>query len=64
MARHPKSNSADRSHRFKEPVSPSVRGTGKQSEREDKGPQLSISHHASGTGHPSGHGRGGKADRG
>jgi hypothetical protein len=64
MARRIKDKSADRSYRLKEPLNPSVRGTGKQSEREDKGPQLATHHHAEGEGQPGGHGRGGKADRG
>jgi hypothetical protein len=64
MARRIKDKSADHSPRLKEPVSPSVRGTGKQSEREDKGPRYSMGHHAEDNGNPGGHGRGGKASRG
>ncbi len=45
--------------RLKEPVNPSVHGTGKQSERERKGEKRSSFHHE-GAGHPPGGGRGGK----
>ncbi len=64
MARRLKDPNAPHSYRLKRPVNPSVRGTGKQSEREDKGFQSPAMHHQEGIGHPPGHGRGGKAARG
>ena len=63
MARRLKDESADHSYRLKEPVNPSVRGTGKQSEREKKEPEFTTLHRGEGAGHPPGHGRGGKASR-
>jgi hypothetical protein len=64
MARRIKDQSADHSPRLKEPVSPSVRGTGKQSKREDKTSLHAIGHGDKGNDNPGGHGRGGKASRG
>lgn len=63
MAHRLRDESAPRSYRLKEPLNPSVRGTGKQSERERKGATYSSLHRGEGTGHPPGHGRGGKATR-
>ncbi|MBI2941309.1 MAG: hypothetical protein HYY04_12815 [Chloroflexi bacterium] len=54
-----------RDDRVKEPVNPSVRGTGKQSRRDEKGTALKHAPlHGEGSGHPAGYGRGGKASRG
>jgi hypothetical protein len=66
MAQRKKDKTASQSYRLKEPLNPSVRGTGKQSEREDKGTEAEFTtrHFGEGAGHPPGHGRGGKADRG
>ncbi|MBX6772999.1 MAG: hypothetical protein IRY83_14820 [Chloroflexi bacterium] len=50
-------------HRMKMPLNPGVRGTGKQSRREDKGTAWASLHRGEGTGHPPGHGRGGKTTR-
>ncbi len=58
--KHEKSAGPVRAERLKIPVSPSVRGTGKQSTRERKGMKRSSIHHGEGTGHPPGGGRGGK----
>jgi len=63
VARRLRDETAERSYRLKEPLNPSVRGTGKQSEREKKGVTYSSLHRAEGSGHPPGHGRGGKASR-
>ena len=63
MARRLRDTSAEHSYRLKEPVNPSVRGTGKQSGREKKGEEFTTLHRGEGTGHPPGHGRGGKASR-
>jgi hypothetical protein len=66
MAERKRDPAAQHSHRLKEPLSPSVRGTAKQSRREDKGDEaeFTTTHFAEGTGHQAGGGRGGKADRG
>ncbi|HLH72598.1 MAG TPA: hypothetical protein VKX96_04885 [Chloroflexota bacterium] len=63
MAQRRRDENAPHSYRLKEPVSPSVRGTGKQSRREEKGMPFSTMHHGEGAGHPAGHGRGGKESR-
>ena len=64
MARRLRNQSTSPSFRLKDPVNPSVRGTGKQSLREKKGFKHPSLHHAEGAGHPPGYGgRGGKASR-
>jgi hypothetical protein len=64
MARRLKTEIVSPSYRLKTPLNPSARGTGKQSRREKKGVTYSSLHRAEGSGHPPGHGRGGKASRG
>jgi len=63
MARRLRDQRTPPSYRLKEPLNPSVRGTGKQSLRENKGTKLPSMHHSEGAGHPPGYGRGGKASR-
>lgn len=65
MARKSKAKHGGLSYRLKVPLNPSVRGTGKQSEREHKGTEeeFTTSHFGEGSGSPPGHGRGGKASR-
>ncbi|MBI4320207.1 MAG: hypothetical protein HY675_17085 [Chloroflexi bacterium] len=63
MVKREKSVGDRRFERLKAPVNPSVRGTGKQSTREDKGLKRPSIHHGEGAGHPPGGGRGGKSSR-
>lgn len=64
MANRIKDPRAPVSYRMKTPLNPSVRGTGKQSDRERKGEHSPAMHHQEGHNHPAGHGRGGKTSRG
>ena len=63
MGQRRRDENAPHSYRLKEPLNPSVRGTGKQSEREKKESTFTTLHRGEGAGHPPGHGRGGKASR-
>lgn len=50
--------------RLKKPLNPSVLGTAKQADREEKGGRVRRGGRPEGSGHPPGGGRGGKASRG
>jgi hypothetical protein len=63
VGRRLKEEAESPSYRLKEPLNPSVRGTGKQSRREKKGFRLSSEGRREDAGNPGGHGRGGKTSR-